>query len=113
MRARGGLSGALGAIYGHAPTAEEIHWQLKGLCRNDDPQKWTPDPPDVEKKSQEAKEICHRCPVVQECQNWALSHREVYGVWGGLTERERARKLRGARYGRRDSAKLAEFYASA
>lgn len=35
-----------------------------------------------------AKEICNECPVMVECLNYALHH-ESYGIWGGLTERER------------------------
>ncbi len=29
------------------------------------------------------------CPVIQQCRSHALSVREPYGVWGGLTEDER------------------------
>ena len=35
-----------------------------------------------------AKNICNECPVMVECLNYALHH-ESYGIWGGLTERER------------------------
>lgn len=35
-----------------------------------------------------AKKICNECPVMVECLNYALHH-ESYGIWGGLTERER------------------------
>lgn len=35
-----------------------------------------------------AKRICSECSVVDECLNYALHH-ESYGIWGGLTERER------------------------
>ena len=45
-----------------------------------------------------AKQICGRCPVVQECLSWAI-RREEFGVWGGTTARERAaiRRERGLR----------------
>jgi WhiB family redox-sensing transcriptional regulator len=36
-----------------------------------------------------AKETCKSCPVMYECQDHALTKREDYGVWGGLTEEER------------------------
>lgn len=105
--------GALGAQYDKAPTAEEVHWQLQGLCRHDDPSKWTPDPPFVEIKSQEAKRICLDCPVIQQCRDWALGHREAYGVWGGLSESDRDRILSGRLRKRRGDLKLAAFYETA
>lgn len=42
-----------------------------------------------------AKAICARCPVLPACRTWALAH-EAYGIWGGLTEQERARRRRTA-----------------
>jgi WhiB family transcriptional regulator, redox-sensing transcriptional regulator len=41
-------------------------------------------------REQQAKAICATCPVLEPCRAHALVHREPYGVWGGLTERERA-----------------------
>lgn len=41
-------------------------------------------------REQQAKAICTTCPVLEPCRAYALVHREPYGVWGGLTERERA-----------------------
>lgn len=43
---------------------------------------------------QSAKVICQRCPVVAECLADALDNRTEYGVWGGMTERERRALLR-------------------
>jgi WhiB family redox-sensing transcriptional regulator len=37
-----------------------------------------------------AKSFCHRCPVEQECLDWALDTGVEFGVWGGTTEQERA-----------------------
>ncbi len=37
---------------------------------------------------------CDNCPVRVECLNWALAHREIYGIWGGKTETERRRMRR-------------------
>jgi WhiB family redox-sensing transcriptional regulator len=36
-----------------------------------------------------AKAVCASCPVMQECRQHALTVREPYGVWGGMTEDER------------------------
>lgn len=38
----------------------------------------------------EAVEVCKRCPVLDECREYALSEGEEYGVWGGLLPEERA-----------------------
>lgn len=43
---------------------------------------------------QQAKQICLRCPVVAECLADALDNRTEFGVWGGMTERERRAMLR-------------------
>ncbi len=43
---------------------------------------------------QQAKQICLRCPVVRECLADALDNRTEFGVWGGMTERERRAMLR-------------------
>jgi WhiB family redox-sensing transcriptional regulator len=41
-----------------------------------------------------AKRVCRPCPVRGECLADALDNRTEYGVWGGLTERERRALLR-------------------
>ena len=41
----------------------------------------------------QAKAICQSCPVITECATWALKTREPYGVWGGLSEDDRAATL--------------------
>jgi len=45
----------------------------------------------------EAKAVCQRCPVIDACRWHALQVAEPYGVWGGLSEEERADQLRRAR----------------
>jgi WhiB family redox-sensing transcriptional regulator len=40
-----------------------------------------------------AKEICARCPAMAACREHALRVREPYGIWGGLSEDERAAAL--------------------
>lgn len=42
----------------------------------------------------EAKAVCAGCPVVEQCRDYAMTIREKYGVWGGLTGGERARMWR-------------------
>jgi WhiB family transcriptional regulator, redox-sensing transcriptional regulator len=44
-----------------------------------------------------AKEICKGCPVMKECGDYAIANQEFAGVWGGMDEDERRRKIN-ARY---------------
>ncbi|MFV9429029.1 WhiB family transcriptional regulator [Rhodococcus aetherivorans] len=37
-----------------------------------------------------AKDVCRRCPVLAACRDHALCTRELHGIWGGMTARERA-----------------------
>lgn len=37
------------------------------------------------------KALCGRCPVKDDCLDFALANREHYGIWGGTSERERRR----------------------
>ncbi|WP_280891409.1 WhiB family transcriptional regulator [Streptomyces sp. LBL] len=38
---------------------------------------------------EEAKAICRRCPVMEQCLNWAVRVEQMEGIWGGTTESER------------------------
>ncbi|MCX5208515.1 WhiB family transcriptional regulator [Kitasatospora sp. NBC_00240] len=51
-------------------------------------------------REEEAKKICQGCPVRTQCLRHALAVREPYGVWGGLSEGERAALLGRARAAR-------------
>lgn len=73
-------------------------WQLRAACRG--PDTWLFFPPshaerkdEREQREERAKTICGRCPVKVDCLEYALRHREPYGIWGGLTESERAAVL--------------------
>lgn len=44
---------------------------------------------EVGASSRKAKELCRSCPFTTECLRYALENREKYGIWGGLTEKER------------------------
>ena len=46
--------------------------------------------------TREAKKICTGCEVRSECLSYALAHDERFGIWGGLSERERRRLKRAA-----------------
>lgn len=109
LGAKQGLkSTALGAFYETCPVADDLEWQLKGLCASGryDPDLWAPqgfdEPVQVRnKRHSKAKQICHGCPVLTSCATWALNSGERHGVWGGLGESDRlqlwgkARRRRG------------------
>lgn len=65
-------------------------WAKSGACRNSDP-----DALFVQGAAQNrAKAVCLGCPVRTECLADALDHKIEFGVWGGMTERERRALLR-------------------
>lgn len=65
-------------------------WAAQGQCAGQDP-----DALFVQGKEQRlAKAMCKGCPVVAECLADALDNRTPFGVWGGMTERERRALLR-------------------
>ena len=69
----------------------ELSWQERALCAETDPEAFFPEKGG---SSREAKRICSECPVRIECLNYALRRDERYGVWGGMSERERRRLKR-------------------
>ena len=69
---------------------EELGWQERALCAQTDPESFFPEKGG---STREAKKICVGCEVKDECLEYALEHDERFGIWGGLSERER-RKLR-------------------
>ena len=70
-------------------------WQERGACRSANPSLFFA--PDHESNHQRrfreiaAKAICAHCPVRAICRTYALQTGELYGIWGGTTERERTR----------------------
>ncbi|AHH98226.1 WhiB family transcriptional regulator [Kutzneria albida] len=65
-------------------------WQDYGVCNQTDPECFFPEKGG---STREAKRICQGCEVRSECLEYALVHGERFGIWGGLSERER-RKLK-------------------
>jgi len=79
------------------PQADQ--WQEHSACRSEDPALFFPDGTTGPWLTQieEAKAVCRRCPVLETCLQGALDRNEPAGIWGGLTEPERAR-IRRRRY---------------
>ena len=70
-----------------------LSWQDKALCAQTDPEAFFPEKGG---STREAKRICVSCEVKQECLEYALMQDERFGIWGGLSERERRRLKRKA-----------------
>jgi WhiB family redox-sensing transcriptional regulator len=75
----------------HGAEAEaRIAWVSQALCRSTDPDELF-----VRGAAQrKAAVICRHCPVIWECRADALDNRVEFGVWGGMTERQRRALLK-------------------
>lgn len=86
-----------GAANNTLPLLENYEWQEEAACRDADPDLFYYR--DMErgehrrKRELAAKKICKSCPVLNTCAAFALDNVEVYGIWGGLTEKDRQRVL--------------------
>lgn len=76
-------------------TVEPSHyvseWRLDAACISEDTELFFSLKSEAIKN---AKKVCHTCTVKEVCAKYALSHRIGFGVWGGLSEGERAATLR-------------------
>ena len=70
--------------------AEDGGWQERALCAQTDPEAFFPEKGG---STREAKKVCLTCEVRTACLESALMKDERFGIWGGLSERER-RKLK-------------------
>jgi WhiB family redox-sensing transcriptional regulator len=70
-----------------------LAWQTDALCAQTDPEAFFPEKGG---STRDAKKICTTCEVRAQCLEYALANDERFGIWGGLSERER-RRLRRAR----------------
>ncbi|MEU0965798.1 WhiB family transcriptional regulator [Streptomyces sp. NPDC005917] len=70
-----------------------MSWREVASCRDGDPDLFFPighsDCGPTLVQIGEAKAVCRRCPVMQQCLAWALDAHPVEGIWGGTTENER------------------------
>jgi WhiB family redox-sensing transcriptional regulator len=66
----------------------ELDWQERALCAQTDPEAFFPEKGG---STREAKKVCASCQVRAECLEYALANDERFGIWGGLSERERRR----------------------
>lgn len=94
-----GMTGGLGQSQGIAGLlgigleADAQSWQEQALCAETDPEAFFPEKGG---STREAKKICTGCEVKAQCLEYALANDERFGIWGGLSERERRRLRRRA-----------------
>ncbi|MFC4506938.1 MULTISPECIES: WhiB family transcriptional regulator [Streptomyces] len=69
-----------------------MYWRERAACLHvEDPDLFFPighSGPTLD-QIDEAKAVCGRCPVMEQCLNWAVRMAQVEGIWGGTTESER------------------------
>lgn len=78
-----------------------MDWRHLSACLDEDADLFFPigkTGPQVLRQIEEAKAVCRRCAVREECLDWAIMSGQEHGVWGGTSEDERRRiKRRAAR----------------
>ncbi|PSJ27818.1 WhiB family transcriptional regulator [Streptosporangium nondiastaticum] len=80
-----------------------MDWRQYAACLHEDPELFFPvgsrGPAVVQ--TEDAKSVCRRCPVREDCLRWALDSGQESGVWGGTSEAERRalRRAAGTRRG--------------
>jgi WhiB family transcriptional regulator, redox-sensing transcriptional regulator len=77
-----------GAVLAVDELPAELAWQERALCAQTDPEAFFPEKGG---STREAKRVCLACEVRAECLEYALANDERFGIWGGLSERERRR----------------------
>lgn len=81
--------------------AEVPSWQDQANCMGVDPDLFFPE---RGASTREAKEVCRGCVVRLDCLEYALDNAEKFGIWGGMSERERRRLRRARTLTRREAA---------
>ena len=81
----------LAQVFVSPDDVDELGWQDRALCAQTDPEAFFPEKGG---STREAKRVCRSCEVRAECLEYALEHDERFGIWGGMSERERRRLKR-------------------
>ena len=94
-RIRPGLQwseGAAGPVLEALASDKAQDWREYAACAQADPEAWFPEKGG---STRDAKKVCRGCFVREQCLAYALAASEDWGIWGGLSVRER-RRLRSA-----------------
>ncbi|MCY3560687.1 MAG: WhiB family transcriptional regulator [bacterium] len=79
-------------------------WKQYANCLGVDPDLFFPE---RGASTKEAKRVCGACVVRSECLEYALANGEKFGIWGGMSERERRRVRRERAEARREASESA------
>lgn len=66
---------------------DDDDWRQEGQCSQTDPELFFPE--QGGSSTREAQKICLGCKVAEQCLEFAIANNEQFGIWGGLTRRER------------------------
>jgi WhiB family transcriptional regulator, redox-sensing transcriptional regulator len=68
-----------------------MDWRHQGACLDEDADLFFPlgISDAAYHQMEDARQVCLRCPVREQCLDWALENGQEHGVWGGTTENER------------------------
>jgi WhiB family redox-sensing transcriptional regulator len=88
------FSGTLLAMHIDTMISPELAWQQEALCAQTGADFFFPEPGS---SVREAKRICGMCPIRDACLEYAMDNDERFGVWGGLSEKERLELRRTSR----------------
>ncbi|WP_269251424.1 WhiB family transcriptional regulator [Streptomyces sp. Qhu-G9] len=78
--------GTIAGMHNDTVIAPDLSWQEQALCAQTGSDFFFPEPGS---SVREAKRICGMCEMRSACLEYALAHDERFGVWGGLSEKER------------------------
>jgi WhiB family redox-sensing transcriptional regulator len=66
-------------------------WRHRAACVGEEPELFFPvgNTGPAALQTEEAKAVCRRCNVREQCLDWAMTYQQDHGVWGGMSEDER------------------------
>jgi len=86
--------GTLPVMHTETMPSPDLTWQEEALCAQTGGDFFFPEPGS---SVREAKRICGLCPIRATCLEYALAHDMRFGVWGGMSEKERLELRRTSR----------------
>lgn len=78
-----------------------LDWMSRGACAGTDRDLFFPAKTGGQQDARKARQVCWSCPVLAECREYAMADATVHGIWGGTTDKDRARHRREVGYTRR------------